>query len=184
MATSTKSARVREKLLTARQKKLIIQFSRPFEPGTFSGYVIDVGPAFFLLAALNDGFEFEHYTCLRLADVRGLECPAKHTQFYSKVRQVRGDEMPAKIKINLADAASILDSVRNSLVTIHREKVEPDICNIGYMLYRDKAIVELLEIDSDAQWESKPTYFRINQITRIDLPGPYERALLSVGGEP
>jgi hypothetical protein len=184
MATSKKAAHVREQLLTAKQKKLVVQFSRPFEPGTFTGYAIDVGPAFFLLASLNDGFEFEQYACLRLADVRHLESPAKRAKFYTKVRQLRGDKLPLKIKINLADRISILDSVHRSLVTVHREQVDPDTCKIGYMLSRSKTVLELLEIHPDAQWESEPTYVQINQITRIDLPGRYERALLSAGGEP
>ena len=181
---SAKSARVREQLLAAKQKKWIVQFSRPFEPGTFTGYVIDIGPKFFLLASFDDGFEFEEYTLLRIVDIRRLECPANYTQFYAKVRQLRGDKPPARIKIDLADTLSILDSLHNSLVTLHRELVDPDTCEIGYMLSRGKTVVELLEIDPNAQWESEPTYLQINQLTRIDLPGPYEKALLLAGGKP
>ena len=115
-------------LLTAKQQRLIVQFSRPFEPGTFAGYVIDVGPAFFLFASLDDGFVFDNYICLRLVDVRRLECPAKHAQFYAKVRKLRGDKFPRKIKVDLADRISILDSVNRSLVTLHRKQVNPDTC--------------------------------------------------------
>ena len=95
-----------------------------------------------------------------------------------------GDTLPPKIKINLADRISILDSVYKSVVTLHREQLDPDTCKIGYILSRSKTVVELLEIDPDATWESEPTYLEINQITRIDLPGPYEHALLLAGGEP
>ena len=42
----------------------------------------------------------------------------------------------------------------------------------------------MLEIDPSAQWETEPTYYRLKEITRIDLPGPYENALLAVGGYP
>jgi hypothetical protein len=181
---SEKAANVRKQLLTAKQKKLIVNFRRPFEPGTFTGYVIGVGPAFFLLASLGEGFEFEQYTCLRIADIRGIECPAEHTLFYTKVRELRRDKFPFKLKVNLADRISILDSLHRSLVTLYREQVDPNACNIGYLLSRSKTVVQLVEINPDAKWESEPSYFPINQITRIDMPGPYERALLSVGGEP
>jgi hypothetical protein len=184
IVTLKKAAQVREQLLTAKQKKLIVQFSRPFEPGTFDGYVIGVGPAFFLLASLNDGFEFDQYALLRLADIRHLECPAEHAEFYKKVRKLRGDKFPARIKIDLTDTLSILDSVNTSLVTLHREQVDPDTCRIGYILSRSNTALVLLEIEPGAKWATEPTYIRINQITRIDLPGPYERALLLAGGDP
>src|SRR5580692_7921363 len=88
-------------LRTAQQKKLIVTFARPFELGTFTGYVLDAGLRFFLLAALSDGFEFEQYTFIRVADVRRLQCPAKHAKFYADARWIRRDKMPPKINVNL-----------------------------------------------------------------------------------
>lgn len=181
---SKKNPGVRAQLLTAQKKKLIVRFSRPFESGTFTGYVIDIGPKFFLLASLNESLELENYTCLRTKDVRRLQCPAKYAEFYRAVRAKRGDKMPRKIKLDLTDSSSILESASPSLVTIHREKHSPDTCNIGYGISADKTTFEMIEIGPDAQWDSKPGYFRFKQITRIDLPGPYERALLLVGGFP
>ena len=181
---SEKAAHIREQLLTAKKRKLIVNFFRPYEQGSLTGYVLDVGPAFFLLASLNEGFEFEQHSCLRLADIRRLECPAEHAQFYTKVRKLRGDRFPPKIKIDLANRIAILDSLHTSLVTLYREQVNPNACIIGSMLSRSKTVVQLLEIDPDAKWESKPSYFRINQITRIHLPGPYEHALLLAAGKP
>ena len=171
-------------LRTAQRKKLIIKFARPFEPGTFTGYVLGVGPKFFLFASLSDGFEFEQYSCLRISDVRQLELPAKQAAFYTAVRKIRNDEMPPKIKVNLTDASSILHSTHHSLLTIYREQIDPGVCSIGKIMSFDKTYLKFLEIDPDAEWDSAPSYYRLNQITRIDLPGPYEKALLLIGGEP
>lgn len=171
-------------LLHAKRKKLIVQFSRPYEPGTFTGYVLDVAPRFFLLASLNEAFEFEHYTCLRVADVRSLQVPAKYHAVYSKARKLRGDKMPKRIKADLANASCILRSFETSIVTIHFERVAPDSCNIGVTTGISKTGFELLNIGPDAKWRTRPEYFRLNEITRIDLPGPYERALLLVAGPP
>ncbi len=173
-----------ESLLQAKQKKLIVQFSRPFEPGTFTGYVLYVAPKFFLLASLNEAFEFEQYTCLRVADVRSLQVPAKYAAFYTKARKLRGDKMPKGIKVDLTDAGSILCSLAPSVVTVHFERINPDSCNIGVATGAGKNDFEFWNIGPDAKWETRPTYFRLNEITRIDLPGPYERALLSVGVPP
>jgi hypothetical protein len=67
---------------------------------------------------------------------------------------------------------------------VHRERVTPDTCIIGKTTSDNGIDFEFLEIDPDAQWNSEPTYYRINQVTKVDLPGPYERALMLVGGEP
>jgi len=74
--------------------------------------------------------------------------------------------------------------VRSYARCIHREQVSPDTCIIGRTTSDNNVHFEFLEIDPDGKWESEPSYYRLNQITRVDLPGPYEKALLLVGGEP
>jgi len=179
-----KASGVREQLLTAQKKKLIVEFTRPFEAGKFSGFVMSIGPKFFVLASLDNGFAFESYCCLRIKDVRQLRCPAKYAEFYSAARKIHGDKMPRKIALDLSDIGSLLTSAAPSLLTIHREKRDPDVCSIGYLVSRDEKTLEMIEIAPGAKWESEPSYFRLKDITRIDLPGPYERALISVGGYP
>jgi hypothetical protein len=92
--------------------------------------------------------------------------------------------MPPRIRVDLSDISTFLHSVSKSLLTIHREQISPDTCEIGYALSSSDTVLEFLEIGPGAVWDSEPTYLRLNQITRIDLPGPYERALLLVGGDP
>jgi hypothetical protein len=180
---STRSSKIADQLRQAQIKKSIIQFSRPFEGGTLTGYVLDIGVKFFLLAALDDGFQFEQYSCLRMADIRNLEAPSKRESFYRAARKLRKDKLPSKIKVDLTHSASVLRTLHPSVVTIHRERISPDTCIIGRVTSDNNVYFEILEIDPDAKWDSEPSYYRLNQITRIDLPGPYEKALLLVGGE-
>jgi hypothetical protein len=70
------------------------------------------------------------------------------------------------------------------VVTIHRENVDPDICQIGRVVAVDKDKVRLLEINPDASWDSRPLVYRTREITRIDFGGSYEDALMLVGGPP
>lgn len=180
----SKLSKISERLIRAQSEKLIVSFSRPFEDGRFTGFAMDVGAKFFVLASFNDAFEFDQFVCLRIKDVRRLQAPAKHAAFYVAARKLRGDKLPRKIGLDLTDATSILRSVNNSIVAIYREELEPESCNIGIGLSDNRKHFEMLEIDPDAKWDETPTYFRLKDITRIDLPGPYERALLAVGGEP
>ena len=68
------------------------------------------------------------------------------------------------------------------LVTIHREKVEPDICEIGRVVQVRDGRVSLLEINPDATWNAEPKQYRLRDITRVDFGGDYEEALGLVGG--
>jgi hypothetical protein len=83
----TRKFKIDAQLREAQIKKLIIQFSRPFEEGSFIGYVIEIGAKFFLLAFLDDGLAFKQYSCLRIADIRNLEVPAKRESFYQSSPQ-------------------------------------------------------------------------------------------------
>jgi hypothetical protein len=44
--------------------------------------------------------------------------------------------------------------------------------------------VSLLEITPSAEWEPRPTQYRLSEITRVNFGGDYEGALYMVGGEP
>jgi hypothetical protein len=65
------------------------------------------------------------------------------------------------------------------LVTIHRETIDPSICQIGRVVWADKIWVSLHEIDPHAKWEQQQQY-RLSEITRVDFGGAYEEALYLV----
>jgi hypothetical protein len=70
------------------------------------------------------------------------------------------------------------------LLTIHRERVDPDVCWIGKIEDIRQGQVSLLEINPDAKWDRKPTSYSLSEITTIEFGGEYERALHLVGGSP
>lgn len=174
----------RDKLLDAKQRDLIVKFSRPFEVGTFTGYVLGVGKQFFVIASLGDGFEHEQFIFLRVKDVRSLQSPAKHAPFYRAVRETRHDVLPSTPDVALDNARTILQSAGQVLVTIYREEQDAGICTIGYPVEFQSDGVTLIEISGDGEWDPEPTIHTYAGITRIDLPGPYELALTTVSGFP
>lgn len=68
-------------LTLARRDQVIVRFTRPFEKGLVKGYVIDIGPEFFLVALVSDAIRFNGFQCFRLADVRKLQVPCKYAAF-------------------------------------------------------------------------------------------------------
>jgi len=173
-------------LEAAARRKLLVRFTRPFEQGSVNGYVLAVGPRWLLSALVGDGIRFNGFQCFRLRDVRKLQIPHPHAEFFKAALKKRGERLPRRPRVSVASIEELLRSANQSfpLVTIHREAIDPDVCWIGRVLGMDRRRVTLLEIDPDACWDDGPTHFRLNEITRVDFGGDYEDALYMVGGPP
>lgn len=178
--------KTKEVLQQALNKRQLVKFARPFEPGRCEGYVLAIGPKFFLLALLGDEVRFNGFRCFRISDVRKLRAPAKYTAFLEAALKKRGEKIPMNPRIEVASVERLLQSANRAfpLVTIHREKVDPDICHIGRVAAISKGQVSLLEINPDALWDKETSEYRLNEITRVDFGGGYEEALHLVGGAP
>ena len=75
---------------------MLVKFTRPFEAGSVNGYVLGIGPRFFLLALIDDYIRFNGFECFRTSDVRHLEVPHKHVRFAEAALKKRGERMPMK----------------------------------------------------------------------------------------
>src|SRR5262245_54591984 len=121
------------KLAAALRDKTLVKFTRPFEGGSVNGYVLDIGPRWFLLALVRDGIRFDGFQCFRLSDVRKLQVPHPYAAFTEAALKKRGERLPKKLRVTVASIEELLLSANRlfPLVVIHREKVDPDICEIG-----------------------------------------------------
>jgi hypothetical protein len=176
----------KSQLVAASRKKILVKFTRPFEEGSVTGYVMDVGPKFFLVSLVSDAIRFNGFQCFRFSDVRRLEIPAKYSRFAETALKKRGEHQPKKPRVLLNSLPKLLSSANRAfpLVTIHREKADPDVCHIGRVVELSNESVGLLEIGPDANWDERPESYRLSEITRVDFGGDYEEALHLVGGVP
>ena len=71
------------KLAAALRDKTLVKFMRPFDEGSTNGYVLDIGPRWFLMALVDDGIRFNGFECLRLSDVRELQENFVEAAFYA-----------------------------------------------------------------------------------------------------
>jgi hypothetical protein len=172
-------------LIEARRRHQFIRFWRRFESSKICGYVLDVGPQFFLLALVSDRLWFDGFECFRIADVKDLRLDP-YASFAEAALRKRGEGRPKKPRVSVATIEDVLLSAGKAfpLVTIHREQVDPDVCWIGRVQGVNRGRVSLLEIGPDAIWEDKPEEYRMKEITRVNFGGDYEDALHLVGGEP
>jgi hypothetical protein len=174
------------KLSAALRDKTLVKFARPqaYQDGSVNGYVLDIGPRWFLLALVGDGIRFNGFQCFPLSDVRELQVPHPHAGFAEAALKKRGERRPKKPRVRVESIEELLVSAGRAfpLVTIHREKADPDVCEIGRVVKVKDGRLSLLEINPDATWDKEPKQYRLRDITRVDFGGEYEEALHLVGG--
>ena len=173
-------------LTEALHSKLLIRFWNPYNSGSTHGYVLDIGPRFFLLGLIDESIRFNGFQCLRISDIRRLQVPDPYEKFVVAALHKRNQKIKAKPNIKLDSLPELLRSANRAfpVVTIHRERVKPDVCWIGKVLDETNEHLFMLEIDADANWQEKPSKFLLSEITRVDFGGGYEEALHLVGAEP
>ena len=143
------------------------------------GFVVDANEEMVLLQLVDDGVHINGYQILFLEDISDFVHPAPFNDFQKKVLALRGEEV-IDPEVDLDDLAVLLIDISEEygLVTLHREEVEPDSCEIGRVLKADAVTYELEEIGSDARWFDETYEYDLYDITRIEFGGAYEEALI------
>lgn len=176
--------KTKSRLVLALRKKLLVRFASALDRGTVNGYVLAIGPKFFLIALVSDDIRPNGFQCYRLSDVRKLQVPDKYARFHEAVLRKRGSLFPRKPPVIVSSLAQLLRTANKAfpLVTIHREKVDAGACWIGRVVDLSRGRVTLLEIGPDASWDEELESYRLSEITRVDFGGDYENALQLIGG--
>jgi hypothetical protein len=179
---------LRRRLDAARNNFELLRIVRTVSDDKLEAYVLDIGAAWVLVALLDgESVRLESFTALRLHDIDEVET-AGGDRFVRRALELQGQWPPEgpPVAIALDDAAAIVRSGAGicPLVTIHPELDDPDICFIGVAHGSADGMLELLEIDTQAEWEAERQRHPLKDVTRIDFGGRYEEWLYRVGGPP
>jgi hypothetical protein len=167
------------KLAAAKATRSLVRIIRKVESGAADGYVVNSSEQWLLLLLIGDTVAYQGFQAFRLQDVVSLEFPSPRKAFYEAVLRKRGLRRPRTPTLDLSSTQELVCSAgkRFPLVTIHREKADPDVCHIGQVVSASPTSVSILEVTPDATWDESPSVYRVSQITRVDFGGPYEEAL-------
>lgn len=145
------------------------------------GFIIDANEDMVLLQLVDDSIRLNGYQILFLEDISDFVHPAPFNDFQKKVLELRQEEI-SDPGIELGELNQILLNISEEygLVTLHREELESDSCEIGRVIKADDVSFELEEIGSDARWFDETYDYDLYDITRIEFGGAYEDALLLV----
>jgi hypothetical protein len=172
-------------IANAMRARTFVRFKSRFEHTSVRGYVVDVGPKFFLVSVVSDRIWFDGFECFRVGDVREFR-PDPYAVFAESALKKRGERVPKKPRVSVTRIDELLLSAGREfpLVTIQREQVDPHVCWIGRILSVERGRVSLLGITPAAIWEKRPESYRLSEITRVSFGADYEAALHLVGGDP
>jgi hypothetical protein len=168
----------------ARQRRMV-RFRHRFAQYSTKGYIAGVGADLCLVTMIDDRIRWDGFLVCRNRDLRDLR-EEPYATFVATALRRRGARRPAKPRVELANFARVLRSAGRSfpLVTIHRERVDAEICQIGAVVAVDARQVVLHEIRPGARWQTSLDTYPLREITRIEFGGSYEDALHVVGGNP
>ncbi|WP_432991635.1 hypothetical protein [Dactylosporangium sp. CA-233914] len=166
----------------------LVRVGRVWSEETFEGYVGAVSGQWAALTPLAGNIFLDGYAVVRLDDITSLEPRGGPESFPARSLTLDGAWPPPPLPedVELASARGILASAarRYRLVSIYIERDDPGVVFRGRVAGFDQKSLRLLELSSAAQWSREPTAWRLDEITRVDFGGEYERKLLRVADEP
>lgn len=174
---------VKEELSRSVEGRLLVKIRRDeIEDGSVSGYVISLGPEFFVLEVVDPGYGINGFNCLRYRDVTECEVPAPTWRFLERSLELRGIQRNPSPQVDPSSLPALLRTAGASfpVITIHPEEANPDVCYIGRFAGLEANMLQLLEISPDAEWGEEEEEHCIDEITRIDFGCAYEEALVLV----
>ncbi len=174
------------KLREACSNAIVLRFAPPYDEGWTHGYMLEIGPQYFLLGLIDESMKFSGFQCQLISDLRRVKVPDPYEDFVVAALRKHGESIAAKPDVDLSSLPALLKSANAlfPLLTIHQERAKPGECFIGKVQDISKSSLLLHTIDPCAVWHKKPSIFRLKDITRVDFGGGYEEALHLVGGTP
>ena len=176
---------MRELLERAQVDQQYVRIERRGAMDEVTGYVLDVGSMWALVAVLTDGRESNGYEVLRLKHVKRVK-NRKKSDIARRVLEARGLWPLASISVNLDRTGALLDDLTalEPVLMFHTEEKWPDMAWVGSLCRREGKRTWYHALDPQAQWLPEPESFTTRRLTRISVGNDYVAGLVLVAGSP
>jgi hypothetical protein len=149
------------------------------------GFVVSTSPHLLILHQLSDRYDLDGYRCVRRVDISALDEEFERRDLIERALRLKGLSPQSARVAARENMREMMHDVQREygLLTIHREDVHPDECEIGEIRMSFESTYVLKWLDPDARWETDDRAFRYSDVTRLDFDGEYERTLLMVSAD-
>ena len=150
--------------------------------GRTAGFVVDCSDALVLLHALDlDAFRLNGYTVVRYDDISAYRFfdKADYWQFRAVKRFKLVPVRPPNISVVSWPDLITSAGRQYPLLTIHRERLDPDSCAIGPLTAVSAATFTIEDLDCTAEWTG-PRRLKFKDVTGVDFGDGYLEALAAV----
>ena len=112
-----------------------MRVTREFEASRICGYVLSVGPKWFVMAMVIDGIRFNGYECLRIAEAQSFRYEP-HATFKEAILWHRNDKRPEGKPVDVTNLQKLLRSAAAAfpLIAVHRGMADPDCRWVGRLI--------------------------------------------------
>jgi hypothetical protein len=149
-----------------------------------SGFLVGVGERFLLLHLIGNTIDLDGYLALRIKDITKFEVDFERKSFYAAALKLKRQKARVPAGVALDSARELLASVETiaPLLVIHREREDPDGCEVGRVREFGKKKYFLHWISPNATWETDDRPYRYADVTSVGFEGRYEKTLALVSG--
>jgi hypothetical protein len=176
--------KLRRGLIEAQASKQVVRIVRRPKSKIphWEGFVVSTSSAIVILHDVDlDAFVLNGYKCFRLKDIACGEAIGAPDQFLGRGVLLAGLEPVVPEGIDSSSMQSLLRSAGACcpLIAVHFEHTRPHVSFIGKVVKVGRRWLTLHTVDTNAAWDTVDR-FRIENITRVDFDGGYERMLHQV----
>ena len=153
-----------------------------FDTFSWYGFVVSETAQLMLLHFVSDRYDLDGYRCIRQQDISLLELEFERKDLVERALRLKKLSPAAPRVTAQTDMRTMMEEVQREygLLTIYREEVYLDGCDIGQVRMSSETTYVLRWLDPNAEWDLDHRPFRYADVTRLDIDSEYERTLLMV----
>jgi len=168
------------RLLSKHKGKTLVELCRrPKIQEQIAGFVVGFSESLILLHRLDwNTFTLDGYTILRNKDIKKQRAFNRNSYWPNKAVKKFKLQPTAVPGLELKTWPEAISRISQLFPIIHTECeiADPGFCQIGVPLEITKKLLRLDTLSFNSEWDG-PAKIKLDQITRIDFGGGYERAL-------
>jgi len=156
-----------------------------FDEAAWEGFIVGRSATLVALHLVGDNLGLDGFRVFPVADVTGERSAFRRRDLIEDALRLKGQApvVPPGLDLRSMRTAMVSAQLRYGALAIRRERIDPDVVELGAIEVSEGESYRLRELDFDAAWHAEPNRYRYAHVTMLGFDGEYERTLLAVASE-